>query len=256
VVDTDGPVLRFPEGTELQALSRRLGATLIVGTVESVGRTRFRNSAQVFSNGEVIDRYEKVHRVPFGEYVPFRSLLAQVAGNSLPDRDAIPGTRPAVLRTPVGRIGVMISWEVFFGDRARDAVNHGGQLLINPTNGSTYTGTMVQTQQIASSRLRAIETGRWEVQVAPTGFSAFVDPNGKVLQRTSVSERAVRVQRDVALRSGRTVYVRTGDNPSRLLAVFLIAGGWMVDLRARRRRADEDVDVQEVPIKPEQPALS
>ena len=142
-------------------------------------------------NGEVIDRYEKVHRVPFGEYVPFRSLLAQVAGGSLPDRDAIPGNRPAVLQTPVGPIAVVISWEVFFGNRARDGVNHGGQLLINPTNGSTYTGTLVQTQQIASSRLRAIETGRWEVQVAPTGFSAFVDPDGKVLQRTSVSEQAV-----------------------------------------------------------------
>ena len=81
----------------------------------------------------------------------------------------------------------MISWEVFFGDRARDGVGHGGRVLLNPTNGSSYTGTILQTQQVASSRLRALETDRWVVQVAPTGFSAFVTPSGEVLDRTGAS---------------------------------------------------------------------
>ena len=66
----------------------------------------------------------------------------------------------------------MISWEVFFGGRAREGVKHGGEVLLNPTNGASYTGTIVQTQQVASSRLRAIETGRWLVQAAPTGLLA------------------------------------------------------------------------------------
>ena len=70
------------------------------------------------------------------------------------------------------RLAVVISWEVFFGGRARDGVKHGGQVLLNPTNGASYTGTIVQTQQVASSRLRAIETGRWVVQAAPTGLLA------------------------------------------------------------------------------------
>jgi apolipoprotein N-acyltransferase len=59
----------------------------------------------------------------------------------------------------VGPVGVVISWEVFFPDRARDAIGHGGEILLNPTNGSSFTGTQVQAQQVASSQLRAIETG-------------------------------------------------------------------------------------------------
>ena len=100
----------------------------------------------------------------------------------------------------------MISWEVFFGGRARDAVEHGGEVILNPTNGASYTGTIVQTQQVASSRLRAIETGRWVVQAAPTGFSEFVTPDGTVIDRTAVSEQAV-IRHVVELRDGRTWYV-------------------------------------------------
>ncbi len=83
----------------------------------------------------------------------------------------------------------MISWEVFFGDRGRAAAD--SDVLLNPTNGASYTGTILQTQQVASSRLRAVETGRWVVQVSPTGFSAFISPDGDVFQRTGVSERRV-----------------------------------------------------------------
>ena len=110
-------------------------------------------------------------------------------------------------------------------------------MLYNPTNGSTYTGTFVQTQQVASSRLRAIENGRWLVQVAPTGFSAFVSPDGVVHQRTGTKERAVRVMRDLPLRSGFTWYTRWGDLPSRVVAVLLLAGGWALALTERRRLA-------------------
>ncbi|MCU1353841.1 MAG: lnt [Acidimicrobiales bacterium] len=237
VVDTDGPVQQFREGRELAALARRLDTTLVIGTVETVDDKRFANASQVLTrDGRWISRYDKFHRVPFGEYTPLRALIEKVAPDTLPAKDAVPGSTRAVVDTPVGKVAVVISWEVFFGNRARDGVGAGGQLLLNPTNGSTYTGTSVQTQQVASSRLRAIETGRWEVQVAPTGFSAFVSPEGKVLQRTSVSEQAVRVMRGVPLRSGRTLYVRWGDNPARLLALALVVAGWLVDRRERRRR--------------------
>jgi len=238
VVDTDGPVQDFREGDELKALARRLHTTLIVGTVETVSDTKFRNSAKVFTaEGKLTDTYEKVHRVPFGEWVPFRSLLTPLltplAGDSLPEHDAIVGHKPAVLHTPAANVAVVISWEVFFGDRARDGVNHGGQLLINPTNGSSFTRTLVQSQQIAFSRLRAIETGRWEVQVAPTGFSAFVTPGGRVLQRSPVAKRTVEIRRGVPLRGGRTIYVRFGDRPILLMASLAVVGGWLVARRSR-----------------------
>ena len=99
-------------------------------------------------------------------------------------------------------LGVVISWEVFFPDRARDAIGHGGEVLLNPTNGSSFTGTQVQGQQVASSRLRAIETGRWVLQAAPTGFSAIVSPGGDVLHRTGISEQGV-LQGVIERRTGR-----------------------------------------------------
>ena len=86
----------------------------------------------------------------------------------------------------------------------------------------------MQTQQIASSRLRALETGRWLVQVSPTGFSAFVSPSGQVFDRTGVSEQHV-ITREVQLRSGRTNYSYLGDLPfilimSASLIALLIVG--------------------------------
>ncbi|QXC63390.1 apolipoprotein N-acyltransferase [Aquihabitans sp. G128] len=237
VVDTEFDVQDSEEGRELQTLARRLQAPLLVGTVEGVSDTRFRNSQQVLdSNGIWGDRYVKVQRVPFGEWVPFRSFIEHFAPNTLARRDATISHQSGLLHTQAGPVATVISWEVFFGHRARSAVAAGGQLLYNPTNGSTYTGTFVQTQQVASSRLRAIETGRWEVQVAPTGFSAFVSPEGRVHQRTGTSEQAVRVRRGVPLRTGTTWYVRWGDLPARILAAVLLATGWALD-RLRRRPA-------------------
>ncbi len=238
VVDTDFDVQDAREGYELQALARRLNAPLLVGTVEGVNDTRFRNSLQVLdANGVWGDRYVKVQRVPFGEWVPFRSFIERFAPDTLARRDATISHQSGLLRTDAAPIATVISWEVFFGHRARSAVAAGGQLLYNPTNGSTYTGTFVQTQQMASSRLRAIETGRWEVQVAPTGFSAFVSPEGRVHQRTGTSVQAVVVRRGVPLRTGITWYVRWGDLPARVVAFGLLVVAWALDRLGRSRRA-------------------
>src|SRR5690606_8221386 len=130
------------------------------------------------------DRYDKERRVPFGEYVPLRPLIEPIAGDALPQRDQIPGDGTAMVRTTAGPAAVAISWEIFFGRRVREGVRAGGEIVLNPTNGSSYWLTQVQSQQVAASRLRAVESGRWVVQVAPTGFSAFVDPTGRVRDRT------------------------------------------------------------------------
>lgn len=222
-------------GQDLSALARDKNATVIAGIVENSGDTEFLNfSVVVHPDGTYGDRYEKVHRVPFGEYVPLRSIIAPFAGPALTQRDAVPGTGPAVVRTDHGTFGVVISWEVFFGERARAAIRDGGQILLNPTNGSTYTLTLVQTQQVAASRLRAIETGRWVVQVAPTGFSAVIDPSGKVLQRTGISEQRV-LRAVVQRRTGFTIYTRTGDLPTVAVTLALLATAWLL---ARREDAD------------------
>jgi apolipoprotein N-acyltransferase len=184
--------------------------------------------------GETVSRYEKVQIVPFGEYVPFRSLVENFASEALPPREVRQGDGPAVLDTPFGRMAISISWEIFFDHRSRDGVNDGGRILLNPTNGSSYWLTMVQTQQLASSRLRALENGRWVLQAAPTGFSAIVGADGSVHQRTRISEQAVLTE-TVDLREGRTWATRTGHWPMLGIGVVLMAAANGADRRVRRR---------------------
>jgi len=231
VVDVPGLFVSSEERVRLGELARALNATLVVGVVEDTSDTEAANFAAVFTpDGSLVDRYDKVRLVPFGEYVPLRSLIEPLAPDYLPARDMRPGGAPAVLDTPVGPLGISISWEIFFEDRARDAIGNGGEVLLNPTNGASYWLTIVQTQQIASSRLRALETGRWVVQSAPTGFSAFVDPDGNVYQRTGVSERKV-IQAQIELRTGRTLATRIGPWPMIALAAAALLAAWVARQR-------------------------
>lgn len=229
-------VVSFASSRELidvTAEAQRLGAPIAVGITEDAPGDRFLNAQVIVTpEGLVTSRYDKVRRVPFGEYVPLRGLLeAFGAPTDLVPRNAVAGRGPAYLELPDGtRLGVAISWEIFFGGRGRDGTGHGAQLIINPTNGSSYTGTVLQTQQVASSRLRAVENGRWIVQVAPTGFSAYVGPDGEVIDRTAVSEQRV-IRHDVPLRDGRTWYSRLGDLPFVLAVALAFA---LAVLRARR----------------------
>ena len=233
----------FATSEQYQAVAeeaRRLGVPFAVGVTEDVpGQPGRVTNAQVVvtPDGEITSRYDKVRRVPFGEYVPLRGFLEWLgAPVDQVATDAIAGTEPAVLDLPDGtRLGVVISWEVFFGGRGRDAVGHGGEVILNPTNGASYTGTIVQTQQVASSRLRAIETGRWVVQAAPTGFSEFVTPDGMVIDRTAVSEQAV-IRHVVELRDGHTWYVSLGDRPWIVLLGLVLAVSWLLTRRDQPTR--------------------
>ena len=226
-----------PELIEVSAEAARIGAPFAVGITEDAPGDHFINAQVVVTqDGQVVSRYEKVHRVPFGEYMPLRGLLhALGAPTNLVPRDAVAGTGPGYLDIPIQsgnvRAATVISWEVFFGNRTRDGIDQGGTFILNPTNGSSYTGTILQSQQVASSRLRAIENGRWVVQVSPTGFSAFVTPDGDVLERTSVSEQKV-VTRSIDLTSGRTWYSHLGDLPWELLVLLTLIASWIVPGRA------------------------
>jgi apolipoprotein N-acyltransferase len=223
------------EGRELAQLARDLDTTLVAGVVEDEGPDDFLNASVAYdADGEIVDRYDKVHRVPFGEYVPLRWLLEPFGGGSLTSRDAVIGEHPARLDTPAGRLSVAISWEIFFGDRVREGVEGGAQVVLNPTNGSSFTGTLVQTQQVASSRMRAIESDRWLLQVAPTGFSAVIGPDGTVHQRSSVSDQTV-LHDTVGRRAGTTLYTRWGLAPAVAVALASLALGWLVARRRPRR---------------------
>jgi apolipoprotein N-acyltransferase len=190
-------------------------------------------------DGALLDRYEKVHRVPFGEYVPGRGLLAAVADLSAIPRDAIAGRGPATLDLPVGRVAVLISYEVFFGDRAREGVRAGGRLVLVPTNASSYRDAQVPAQEVAVARLRALETGRWVIQAAPTGYSAVVDHRGRVRSRTALGVPAFLVA-GVGLRSGSTVSVTTGPVPWLLTALAALVFAMIKPEWLRRRFVDQE----------------
>ena len=228
VVAVDSLLTTARENAELSALAKDLNTTLVAGITEVLDSSSFANASIVYlPDGSTGGRYDKVRRVPFGEFVPLRGLIESVAGSNtgIPVREARAGTEPAIVRTPAGDLALAISWEIFFTNRGRDGVLHGGQILLNPTNGSSYWLTQVQTQQVASSQLRAIETGRWVLQAAPTGFSAIVNPSGDVLERTSISEQAV-LQQDVMLRSGDTIATVIGPMPVIWFSAILLALSW------------------------------
>ena len=90
--------------------------------------------------------------MPFGEYVPLRGFFSHLADLSAGPADAVPGTGTGLLPTPVAPLGAMVSYEVFYADRGRSAVRDGAQLLIVPTNTSSYATSQVPTQEIAASR--------------------------------------------------------------------------------------------------------
>jgi len=241
VIDVD----RFEDSDQLRqvaAQAARLGVPFVVGITEDTPDGRNFLNAQVVltPEGDVVSRYDKVRRVPFGEYMPWRGFLGAIgAPTNLVPRDAVAGTDPALLELPDGtRMAVAISWEVFFGGRVNEGVQAGGEFIVNPTNGSSYTWTILQTQQVASSRLRAVEQDRWVAQAAPTGFSAFVSPDGEVQQRTGVSEQKV-VIGTVELREGRTWYSYLHGLTWVVVMVLVLAGAWAGATGGFRRRAPE-----------------
>jgi len=226
VVNVRQLLVDSPEFLELQQLAEDLNSWLVAGIFERTSSTSNANASIVFGpDGNVYDRYDKVRLVPFGEYVPLRSLIEPFAPDYLPARDTQAGSGKPNLQIPIGgtdiNAGVSISWEIFFEDRAREATRNGGQILLNPTNGSSYWLRILQTQQVASSQLRAIENGRWVLQAAPTGFSAIINPHGEVLQRTSISETNV-LEGSVELREGKTLATRAGPLPVIIAAALLM----------------------------------
>lgn len=220
VIDIANPIKEDPIKDEVGALATELQTTIVAGVVEDFQDDKFKNAAVAWDrSGKIVDRYDKVHRVPFGEYVPARGLVEKLADISAVPRDAWPGKGAGVLLTRNVELGVVISYEVFFSDRARAAIRGGGELLLVPTNASSFRGRQVPAQEIAAARLRAVETGRDVVQAAPTGSSAFVSANGTVSKLSKLGAMQTE-QTTLQRRQGQTPFNRWGDRP--LLAFVLV----------------------------------
>lgn len=243
VANVDGPVAGSSIDVAFAEVARRLDTNVVVGVTESEGEG-FRNASVLWGpDGARLGRYEKQHRVPFGEYIPLRDLFERLSEDTrfIP-RDAIVGEGPAVL-DPEGtpRLGIVISYEVFFASRVADAVRHGGQLLLAPTNASSFVTDEVPAVEVAASRMRASEFGRTVLQAAPTGYSAVIQPDGTVSQLSELGTSEL-LTATVPLHTGMTPYARMGDTPMLVLVVLVFA--WPVVARlvgSQRRRSGAKV---------------
>lgn len=186
------------------------------------------------------DSYTKQHPVPFGEYVPFREQLSKVISrlDRVP-RDFHPGDHTGVLDVGPARLGDVICFEVAYDEIVRDTVAAGARALVIQTNNATYGRTGQPEQQLAMSRLRAIEHGRAIVTAATSGISAIVAPDGTIQQRTEEFTRDVLTAR-LPLRDDTTLADRLGSKPEWTLATVGLLACAAAHLLGRRGREEEE----------------
>jgi apolipoprotein N-acyltransferase len=179
--------------------------------------------------------YTKQHPVPFGEYVPFRSILMKyITRLQRVARDFYPGDRTGILTVGPAKIGDVICFEVAYDGIVHDAVTKGGRVLVVQTNNATYEHTDQPDQQFAMSRLRAVEHGRAVVIAATSGISAVIAPDGSVVQRTRLATQD-ELDVKVPLRDGLTLADRVGAGPEWALSLIgLGAVGFAVWGRRRK----------------------
>jgi apolipoprotein N-acyltransferase len=197
--------------------ARALDAPVLVGTIEYPSKnTRF-NTSVLWVPGEGIDQaYRKQRPAPFSEYIPLRELARRVTPmvDSV-THDMIPGTEPGLVTIDSERLdrevglAVAICFEVAYDWIIREGVLAGGELLVIPTNNVTFGRSDESVQQLAMSRVRAVETGRATVQISTVGVSGLISPHGAVSHRTELFT-ADGFTASVPLRTSLTPAVRFG----------------------------------------------
>ncbi|MEU1620203.1 apolipoprotein N-acyltransferase [Streptomyces sp. NPDC005722] len=189
------------------------------------------------------DHYTKQHPVPFGEYVPFREQLTKVIKrlDQVP-RDFYPGKGSGVLQIGPAKLGDVICFEVAYDGIVHDTVTAGARALIIQTNNATYGRTGQPEQQLAMSRLRAVEHGRAVVTAATSGITAVVAPDGRIEQQTEEFTQTVLSAR-LPLRDDLTVADRVGSAPEWTLAMVGLLS-WAAAIMLGRRGRNETEEQQ------------
>ena len=207
-------------GDTIRRLARQAKVTLLIGSdqVEPVkpaaqGRPseRLYNAAYLIQpDGTTAAVYRKIHLVPFGEYVPFSRLLFFVGPLVEAVSDFTPGADAVLLPVRGHRASTAICYEVIYSSLMRSFVTHGSELLTTITNDAWYGWSSAAYQHWQQASLRSIEQGRYLARAANTGISGFVDPYGRVMQRSNMFESAVMAE-DVRFITARTIYSYVGD---------------------------------------------
>ena len=233
-------------GEQIRRLAREGKITLLIGSdqVEPVKPVagakppppRFYNAAYLIQpDGGTAAIYRKIHLVPFGEYVPFSRLLYFVGPLVEAVSDFTPGTEPVLLPVAGHTASTAICYEVIYSSLMRSFVTEGSELLTTITNDAWYGRSSAAYQHWEQASLRAIEQGRYLARAANTGISGFVDPYGRVLQRSTMFESAVMTE-DVRFITEKTIYGRTGDLVGWSAVVLTLAALVMTRGRSGRIR--------------------
>jgi len=225
----------------VERMARELEIEIVLNSVASLEGGGYANSAYLVApEGLSLTRYDKVHLVPFGEFVPgwarfaFTDSLVREVGAFTP------GASPLVLPA-AAPLGVAICFEVVFPDLPAAEVRAGTEILTTLTNDGWYGFSWAPRQHFAQVRLRAAENQRWFVRAALTGISGFIDPSGRVISRLEVGESGILVD-DVQPMTGLSPRARFRDWWAMLCAVTTVA---MVAISRALRRSLRRVKSEE-----------
>ncbi|MGA5638957.1 apolipoprotein N-acyltransferase [Streptomyces cinereoruber] len=219
---------------------RAIGAPTVIGAVVAPETGKLRNTLIQWEPGRgPVATYDKRHVQPFGEYIPMRPLVRIFNSNvDRVSRDFGPGNKIGVFDLAGTKVGLATCYEAAFDWAVRDTVTHGAQLITVPSNNATFGRSEMTYQQLAMSRVRAVEHSRAVVVPVTSGVSAIIRPDGEVVAQTRMFTPDVLVE-EVPLRSSQTPATRMGTLPEALLAALAAAGlGWSAlrSVRARRTR--------------------
>jgi apolipoprotein N-acyltransferase len=234
--------LRNQDAAEvIDAAVDAIDAPLILGAVLREPSPRVSNASLMYLPGRGFTaRYVKQHPVPFAEYIPYRSFFRRFSDKvDLVSADFAAGQGVGVFRVPTRAgstiaAGTIICFEVAYDGLVRDTVAQGANILLVQTNNATFGFTDESVQQLAISRIRAIEHGRSIVHVSTVGVSAMITPDGTAHQRSALFTPAV-LAADLPLLTDRTVADRVGAWPENLACGGVVLMLTLLGLRRRRR---------------------
>ncbi len=198
-----------------ERIAQNSGAHFLSGVVEwrpaPDGRILPYNSAVMLDpTGRRVFQYDKIHLVPFGEYVPLRSWLKFAEHLVAEVGDYQPGSEYSVGQLPGGKFGVGICYEAIFPNEIRQFTANGAELLINISNDGWYGRSAAPDHLLAMARVRAVENRRWLLRGTNNGYTVAIDPYGREVATLDADIRGV-LRAPFSFRSDRTVYSRYGD---------------------------------------------
>lgn len=211
---------------------------VLIGAVLREPTDKLSNASLVWEPGRgPTGRYVKHRPVPFAEYIPYRSFFRRISDKvDLVRTDFIGAQGPVTVAMGRVRVGVAICFEVAFDDQLRSAVREGADLLVVPTNNATFGRSDESVQQLAMSRLRAIELGRSIAHVSTVGVSALIRPDG-TMAKVSRHFTQETLTAELPLRTNLSLAARLGTWPEGLLTLLGLAGLATGTCRSRRGSA-------------------